>query len=83
MRYIVDCAENLGWIVRVEGSLFIFADLAHEEYNFRIWAETVGEFIHKVQLLAYNYRKENDGFYEKLNVLCEKIICAANNYSNL
>ena len=71
MSQIIEVAERLGWQVSVKGNLFIFTDPEHEEYNFRIWAETVGEFIHKVQLLAFNYKEEDKAFSEKLNALLE------------
>ena len=74
MSQIIGIAERLGWQVSVEGNMFIFTDPDHEEYNFRIWAETIGEFIHKVQLLAFNYKEEDKAFSEKLNVLCDGLM---------
>ena len=74
MSQIIEAAESLGWQVSVEGNMFIFTDPDHEEYNFKIWAETIGEFIHKVQLLAFNYKEEDRAFSGKLNVLCDGLM---------
>ena len=74
MSQIIEAAERLGWQVSVEGNLFIFTTPEHEEYNFKIWAETIGEFIHIVQLLAFNYKEEDKAFSEKLNVLCDGLM---------
>lgn len=51
--------------------IFPFQDPENEAYNFKIWAETMGEFIHKVQLLAFNYKEEDRAFSDKLDVLCD------------
>ena len=74
MSQIIEIAEHLGWQVSVEGNLFVFGDPENEAYNFKIWAETVGEFIHKVQLLAFNYKEEDRAFSGKLNVLCDELV---------
>lgn len=74
LSQIIGIAERLGWQVSVEGNLFIFTDPEREEYNFKIWAETIGEFIHKVQLLAFNYKEEDKAFSDKLDGLCGKVL---------
>lgn len=45
-----------------------------KDINFRIWADTIGDFIFRVQLLAFNYKNKDKKFSEKLNVPCDGLV---------
>lgn len=74
---VKNIAGELGWVVSLEERRLHFCFCGEKDYSFTIWANSAGELISKVRLLAYNYA-EDRAFKEKLDELAGLLISEKN-----
>lgn len=70
---VKNIAYELGWAVSLEERRLYFYFCGEKDYSFTIWANSAGELISKIQLLAFNYA-ENKPFKEKLDELARLLV---------